>query len=104
MLLLRSVCLFFHGSIKLERDFVLSARVRYFQVVCKQGGWFLGILEFFGVFGGFFRNSVGTLWEFFENSLEAESLLWGGSDCVDVDLGEEFISDFDLLTDKENNH
>ena len=61
---------------------------------------FWEFLNFLGFLGDF----LGILWEFFENSLEAESLLWGGSDCVDVDLGEEFISDFDLLTDKENNH
>ena len=88
---------------KRERDFVLQARVRYFQVICKQ---FLGILflefqdffgivlEFFGivwefweVFFGilleFFWNSFGIilefLWEFFGNSLEILQECFGNS-------------------------
>jgi hypothetical protein len=58
---------------KLEKDFDLKVRVRYFLVVSKQffGNFFLGgggvlFIKFFGIFFKFFGNSLGILREFFE--------------------------------------
>ena len=53
---------------KHERDFVLQARVRYFQVVCKQ---FLGIFFWnFRIFLELFWNCFGIVLEFLRFFLE----------------------------------